>query len=158
MGSDATAFQASSEATFRDAAKIIPERSTVSESWRTVATVSPTESEIATVAYRLWLDNGCPIGSDREDWFRAEAMLKSALVARCGALSRRPPTPRRDPRTESEVLVAFRWGLHGHWEVWEMEWGGARWIYDDATPGAGSNRAGRRNLLGTQADRPAIAC
>src|ERR1035438_5130748 len=33
-----------------------------------------TEGEIATVAYQLWLDNGCPVGSDQEDWFRAEAM------------------------------------------------------------------------------------
>jgi hypothetical protein len=47
------------------------------------ATVSPTESEIATVTYQLWLDNGCPVGSHEEDWFRAEAMLKNALIAKC---------------------------------------------------------------------------
>ena len=111
-----------------DAAKVMPERSAVSESVKTAATVSPTESEIAAVAYQLWLDNGCPVGSDQEDWFRAEAMLKNALVAKCEDLSRRPSIPRCDTRTESEMVAEFRW--EGHWEVWEMEWGGARWIWD----------------------------
>ena len=61
-----------------------PEMSTVSESVKTAATASPTESEIAALAYQLWLDNGCPVGSDQEYWFRAEAMLKNknALVAK----------------------------------------------------------------------------
>ena len=113
VGPDATAFQESS----------------VSESVNTAATVNPTESEIATVAYQLWLDNGCPIGSDQEDWFRAEAMLlKNALVAKCEDLSRLPSIPRCDTRTESETLREFRW--NGHWEVWEMEWGEAHWIWD----------------------------
>ena len=117
-GSDVTALQKSSE---------------------TAATVSLTESEIATVAYQLWLDNGRPVGSNQEDWFRAEAMLKNALVAKCEDLLRRPSIPRCDTRTESEMLVEFRW--EGHWEVWGSEWGGARWIC--ATPRVGvSNRAG----------------
>jgi hypothetical protein len=55
----------------------------VSRPVKPAATVSPTESEIATVTYRLWPDNGCPVGSHEEDWFRAEAMLKNALVAKC---------------------------------------------------------------------------
>ena len=117
-GSDVTALQKSSE---------------------TAATVSLTESEIATVAYQLWLDNGRPVGSNQEDWFRAETMLKNALVAKCEDLLRRPSIPRCDTRTESEMLVEFRW--EGHWEVWGSEWGGARWIC--ATPRVGvSNRAG----------------
>jgi len=106
----------------------MPERSTVSESVKTAATISPTESEIATVAHQLWLDKGCTIGSDQEDWFRAEAMLKNALVARCEDPSRRPSIPRRDPRTEPELLAEFSW--EGHWEVWESEWGAARWVWD----------------------------
>ena len=128
MGSDATALQEASETMSIDAAKVMPERSTVSESVKTAATVSPTESEIATVAYQLWLDNGCPVGSDQEDWFRAEAMLKNALVAKREDLSRRPSNPRCETRTESERRAEFRW--KGHWEAWEMEWGGARWIWD----------------------------
>jgi hypothetical protein len=104
VGSDATALQESSE------------------------TVNPTESEIAALAYQLWLDNGCPVGSDQEHWFRAEAMVKEALVAKCEDLSRRPSIPRRDTRIESEMVAEFRW--EGHWEVWESEWGGARWVWD----------------------------
>jgi hypothetical protein len=92
------------------------------------AIVSPTESEIATVAYQLWLENGCPLESDQEDWFRAEAMLKNALVTTFEDLSRRPSIPPGDTRAESEILVEFRW--NGHWEAWEMEWGDARWIWD----------------------------
>lgn len=34
-------------------------------------------SETAKVAYQLWLDRGCPHGSDQEDWFRAEEILKT---------------------------------------------------------------------------------
>ena len=128
MGSDATALEESSETRSSDVAKLMPERSTVSASVKTAATVSPTESAIATVAYQLWLDNGCPVGSDQEDWFRAEAMLKNALVAKREDLSRRPSIPRCDTRTESEMPSEFL--LEGHWEAWEMEWGGARWIWD----------------------------
>ena len=105
-----------------------PEMSTVSESVKPAATASPTESEIATVAYRLWLERGGPTASDQQDWLRAEAMLKNALAAKCEDLSRRPSIPRFDTRADSEILVEFRW--EGHWEVWEREWGGARWIWD----------------------------
>jgi len=106
------------------------------------ATVSPTESGIAAVAYQLWVNNGCPAGSDQEDWFRAEAMLKDALVAECEGPSRGASIP-LDTRTESQVVVAFRWGIRGHWEVWEREWGGVRWIWDEVHPGVGvSNRTG----------------
>jgi hypothetical protein len=82
MGSDATALQKSAETMFSDAATVMPDTSPVSESVKTAATVSPTESEIATLAYRLWQHNGCPVGSDQEDWFRAERMLKNVLVAK----------------------------------------------------------------------------
>ena len=107
---------------------------------KAASTVSPTENEIAGVAYQLWLDNGCPVGSDREDWFRAEAMLKNSPVAKCEDLSRRPSIPRFDIRRNSEILVEFGW--EGHWEVWGSEWGGARWVCDWATACVGaSNRA-----------------
>jgi hypothetical protein len=126
-----------------DTARMMPERTAPGESVKTAATVSPTESEIAAVAYQLWVHNGCRAGSDREDWLRAEEILKDALVAKCEVLSRRPPTPSWGTRTESEMQLTFRWGVQGHWEVWESEWGGARWIWDEATPGVGVlNRAG----------------
>ena len=129
MGSDATALQESSETRSSDAEEMMPEKSTVSESVKTAATVGPTESEIAIVAYQLWLDDGCPVGSDQEDWFQAEAMLlKNALIAKYENLSRRPSIRRSNTRTESEMLAEFRY--EGHWEVWESEWGGARWVCD----------------------------
>ena len=37
---------------------------------------NPEESSIAALAYGLWLARGCPRGSDQEDWFRAERILK----------------------------------------------------------------------------------
>ena len=122
------------------AAMMKRERSTVSEPVKTAATIGPTESEIATLAYQLWQDNGCPFGSDKEDWFLAKAMLKNALVAKGQDLSGRPSVPRGDTPTEFEMLAEFRW--EGHWVVWESEWGGARWIWGSATPGVEvSNRA-----------------
>jgi len=70
----------------------------VSKSVKAAATVSPTENEIAGVAYQLWLDNGCPVGSDQEDWFRAEATLKNAPVAKFEDLPRRPSIPAGTPK------------------------------------------------------------
>jgi hypothetical protein len=35
------------------------------------------EPGIAELAYQLWLARGCPNGSDQEDWFIAESILKS---------------------------------------------------------------------------------
>jgi hypothetical protein len=34
------------------------------------------ETSIATRAYELWQARGCPVGSDQEDWFTAEAELR----------------------------------------------------------------------------------
>src|ERR1035437_4460290 len=132
MGSDATVVQKSSQTTSSDAAKSMPEKSMISKSVITPTAVSPTESEIAAAAYRLWLAHGCPVGSGEEDWFRAEAMLKSALITKWKDLSGPPSIPRCDTRTKSDMLAEFRW--EGHWEVWESEWGGPRWVWDLATP------------------------
>jgi hypothetical protein len=141
VGSDATAFQEPWETVSSDTARMMPDRTTVGESVKTAVIVSPTESEVAAIAHQLWVNNGCPAGSDQQDWYRAEAMLKDARIAKCDGLSRRPPIPRCDTRTESEMLVAFRWAVRGHWEVWESEWGGARWISDEATPGVAVSTA-----------------
>lgn len=35
------------------------------------------QDEIAGLAYQLWQQRGCPIGSDQEDWFRAENELNN---------------------------------------------------------------------------------
>jgi hypothetical protein len=128
MGSDATALQKLPATMSSGATKTMPEMGAVGESGKTAATVGPTESEIATIAYQLWLEEGCPIGSDRQDWFRAEAMLKNTLVVKCEDPFRRPSIPYCDTRTESEMLAEFLW--EGHWEVWEREWSNARWVWD----------------------------
>src|ERR1035441_2005926 len=118
----------------------VSEMSTVNESAKAAAPVSPTESKIATVAYQLWLGRGCPVGSAQEDWFRAEVMLKNALVVKCEDLFRPPSNPWCDTGTEFQMLAELPW--NGHWEVWEREWGGARWVWDVRHSGVGvSNRA-----------------
>ena len=35
------------------------------------------QQQTALLAYQLWTDRGCPIGSPAEDWFRAERALHS---------------------------------------------------------------------------------
>jgi hypothetical protein len=113
------------------ATKMVREISTAGEPVKTAGIVDPTENEIATVAYQLWLDSGCPVGSDWEHWLRAEAMLRNALIAKREDLSVRPSIPRCDPRAGSEMAAGFTWERwEGHWEVWEREWACARWIWD----------------------------
>src|SRR4051794_34587227 len=31
---------------------------------------------VEAMAFQIWLERGCPIGSDQEDWYQAEAALK----------------------------------------------------------------------------------
>ncbi len=133
IGPDITVLLDSPERISRDAAERMPERDTASESVRTAATARPTESEIATVAYLLWLVNGCPEGTGQQDWLQAEAMLNAALAAQREGPSRRASVSCRNTPTEDEILAEFR--LEGHWEVWESEWGGARWVCDSSPGG-----------------------
>ncbi|MCX6971200.1 MAG: DUF2934 domain-containing protein [Verrucomicrobia bacterium] len=35
----------------------------------------PTDEEIALCAYRIWLQQGCPHGRDREHWLKAREQL-----------------------------------------------------------------------------------
>ena len=95
---------------------------------RTAEIVEPTEKVIAIVAYRLWLDSGCPIGSDQEHWFRAEAILRAALIAMAEEWSRRSWISQCDTLADSGIVAEFTWD--GHWEVWEREWSSARWVWD----------------------------
>jgi len=37
----------------------------------------PTDEEIALCAYRIWLQEGCPHGRDREHWQKARDQLLS---------------------------------------------------------------------------------
>ena len=40
------------------------------------ADAKPDHEKIKTLAYKLWVERGAPIGSPEEDWYRAEAQLK----------------------------------------------------------------------------------
>ncbi len=42
------------------------------------------EDAVAALAYQMWQERGCPIGSDQEDWFRAENELKNRKTAAAG--------------------------------------------------------------------------
>lgn len=42
--------------------------------------VNPDEGSIAALAYHLWMARGCPIGSDQDDWFQAESILRQHRV------------------------------------------------------------------------------
>jgi hypothetical protein len=35
----------------------------------------PQSDHVATLAYRLWQERGCPDGSSEVDWFQAEQLL-----------------------------------------------------------------------------------
>ena len=45
------------------------------------------ESAIAALAYQLWQQRGCPIGSDQQDWFRAEEDLKKLAKGSNGGIA-----------------------------------------------------------------------
>jgi hypothetical protein len=110
---------------------MVTELQTVSKHVKTAGTVNPTRNEIAAVAYQLWLDSRCPVGSDREHWLQAEVMLRNALVAKREDLSGSPSIPTRDSRAGFEMVAersSGRWG--GHWEVWERECPSAQWVWD----------------------------
>ena len=36
----------------------------------------PNQAKISALAYKLWKQRGCPLGSPEVDWFRAEEELK----------------------------------------------------------------------------------
>jgi Protein of unknown function (DUF2934) len=61
------------------ALKIDPKKSGTSQPTdATERNVSEAVSEdaITALAYQLWQERGCPIGSDQQDWFQAEQELK----------------------------------------------------------------------------------
>lgn len=130
---DITILHDVSETVSSEAAERMLERSTAGQSVENAATVRPTEDEIAALAFQLWLDNGCPDGTDQQDWLRAEAMLRTAFAAAYECLSRRPSIPCWDDEPEYDIVAEFRW--EGHWEAWEREWGGIRWVCDAVFPG-----------------------
>jgi hypothetical protein len=55
----------------------------------TVGLDAENRDEIAALAYQYWQERGCPIGSDQEDWLRAENELKNRTELRATAAGRR---------------------------------------------------------------------
>ena len=41
-----------------------------------IAAVEPEHDQIQALAYDLWLQRGCPIGSPEDDWYQAKQELK----------------------------------------------------------------------------------
>jgi hypothetical protein len=46
-----------------------------------VAEFTPSREEIARLAYLYWEARGCQGGSEEEDWLRAEAELRTQVLA-----------------------------------------------------------------------------
>ena len=47
------------------------------------ATLSPpTHDQVAALAHQLWIERGCPEGSDMDNWLEAERILRSVPVER----------------------------------------------------------------------------
>jgi hypothetical protein len=40
------------------------------------------DEAVKAMAYQLWLERGCPIGSEEEDWYQAEAALRNTGQSR----------------------------------------------------------------------------
>ena len=69
MASRATALDPKSAGTKEPKSSIQP-----------AAAENSTDAQIAMLAYQLWQERGCPIGSPEEDWLRAERELKNTTA------------------------------------------------------------------------------
>jgi len=58
-----------------------PEVDTVVEVAEEQAVYTPSETEIAALAYTYWAGRGCQGGSPEEDWLRAEKELRAKASA-----------------------------------------------------------------------------
>jgi hypothetical protein len=92
--------------------------------------VRPADRATAALAYLLWVDKGCSAGSDQEDWYQAEAILERLLISNVEDLQNSTSTDQCcETGPDVEVVIEFPWD--GHWEIWEREWGGAHWVWDN---------------------------
>jgi hypothetical protein len=51
---------------------------------------------VARLAYDLWMERGCPMGSPEEDWYRAERILRIRTEDALSALSAPPRVARAE--------------------------------------------------------------
>ena len=55
----------------------------------------PTDEEIALCAYRIWLQEECPQGRDREHWLKAREQLLSGRAKERSVAGNPSPDPAR---------------------------------------------------------------
>jgi hypothetical protein len=65
---------------------------TISSSIGGPASATVTHSQVAALAYRLYLERGCETGHELDDWFRAEQLLRQGR-GKGSAQTRQTPTP-----------------------------------------------------------------
>jgi hypothetical protein len=53
--------------------EVVPDSSEATE----LASNQDEREEITRLAFQFWIERGCPIGTPDEDWFRAEAEVRS---------------------------------------------------------------------------------
>lgn len=54
-------------------------------------------SQVRDLAYQLWMEQGCPVGRDKENWFEAERLLGEA---RHGATSKQEKKARKKSKAK----------------------------------------------------------
>ena len=55
------------------------------DSVQPIASENGDKNEIAILAYQLWQERGCPLGSDQEDWFLAERKIAESKAFNAGS-------------------------------------------------------------------------
>jgi len=68
----------------------------------------PAHEQIALRAYRIWQDHGCPPGTDKSDWFRAERELSANRTARGIGITQLYPYEKFNPDYLADVLINKR--------------------------------------------------
>jgi len=58
-----------------------------------------TATQVRDLAYQLWMEQGCPVGRDKENWFEAERLLSET----------RPPSfSRKEKKAQEKKSKAKR--------------------------------------------------
>ena len=76
----------------------------------------PTDEEIALSAYRLWLQEGCPQGHDREHWLKARKQLLSSRAKEKFAGPSKKGLGSCDERTTPDELRRLHLGWYYNWK------------------------------------------
>ena len=58
-----------------------------------------TATQVRDLAYQLWVEQGCPVGRDKENWFEAERLLSETHQA---------AAPKKEKKTQEKKSKAKR--------------------------------------------------